>query len=129
MAGLKTLMARRRLTTPLGYLVRRALFGLPTNNLNRMLSGIPSVLNSRPGLFKGDSGDPRAPIKSDLQVAFGWGCSRSRDFATHIVSSVKRAQAAFLLTLVEEVMAGPVPVLRPAVEHFVPASLWEDWEA
>lgn len=113
----------------LSYLVRRALTGLPTNNLNRMLSPIPTVLAGRA------DGVPVAAALAEAlsRPAYRW--PTDSDVLESVAGqplylSIKRSQTKFILATVERLLSGP-EAAQPeelTVEHLLPQSLPQAWE-
>lgn len=121
--------AERALEVLIGYLVRRSLAGIPTNNLNRMLSSVPSYLESNSGpvdyLLSKILSRPGYRWPSDADVLDGVQ-------TTPIYATTKRAQSKFILAAVERHMEPKETVGfdKLSVEHVMPQTinaLWIDY--
>lgn len=113
----------------LGYLVRRSLAGIPTNNLNRMLSSVPSYLESETGavdfLLNKILSRPGYRWPSNADVLDGVE-------TTPIYTTTKRSQSKFILAAVERYMEPKETVAfdKLSVEHVMPQTinaLWIDY--
>jgi hypothetical protein len=111
----------------LGYLVRRALVGLATNNLNRMLSPIPSYLAAhveRVGL-------KRAMREALSRPGYQWPTDRDVSAGAPlqpVFFSIKRNQTRFILRSVEHYLSGRRSYDgRLSIMHVMPSSLTVPW--
>ncbi|WP_106814508.1 DUF262 domain-containing protein [Microbacterium timonense] len=112
--------------TLLGYLLRRALAGIPTNLLNRLLTPIPSRLAQSAG------SDVHRTIKSIL-VQKGYYWPSDRDVLNAVLTqslfiSAKR-QVPFILELIEESMGDGQAVDGEffSAVHVMPQPLSVEW--
>lgn len=108
----------------LSFLVRRGLCAIPTNNLNRILSGIPS------GLAAG----PVAPQLADelLRGSKYWptdGEVLDRGASSPIYHTLQSAQVRFILAEINDRLMPAEPVERDdlTVEHIMPQTLTQEW--
>lgn len=108
----------------LSFLVRRGLCGIPTNNLNRILSAIPSSLSPGPvaaqlanELLRGNKYWP-----SDGEV-------KDRGMTSPIYHTLRPAQVRFILGEINDFLMPSEQVVRDGltVEHIMPQTLTEPW--
>ena len=116
------------LRTLLGYLVRRAMLGLSTNNLNRLLSPVPTMLANR------EPSVDAATALRDILMRPGYRWPTDADVLNGVGSqplylSIKRSQTHFLLQATERLLAGKgvVDMEGLAIEHVMPQSLSVEW--
>lgn len=108
----------------LSFLVRRGLCAIPTNNLNRILSGIPSAL---------DKGHVAHQIASELiRGSKYWptdGEVLERGMTSPIYHTLQPAQVRFILAEMNDHLLPSEMVRRDelTVEHIMPQTLTEAW--
>lgn len=112
--------------TTLGFLVRRALAGIPTNNLNRLLTPIPGQLDNDPShastILRQSLSRKGSYWPSDRDV-------REQLPSRPIYVSIKRNQVMFLLKNLERQLE-PREVVQTeglTIEHVMPSSLPPVW--
>lgn len=112
----------------LGYLGRRALAGVPTNLLNRILTPVASRLQNRP------KDKPVVEELRDILSAQGSYWPPNAEVLGAVAHqpvfvSAKR-QIKFILTEVERAISGQVHVDagQLVVEHLMPQTLTDEWE-
>ncbi len=117
--------AAQALGSILSFMIRRALCGVPTNNLNRIFSGLPSGIDR--------SVDVARAVSSYLAVGQRYWPSdtevRQKIATTPIFISAKSAQVQFLLARIERYLQPDEPVDTDslAIEHIMPFILTDEW--
>ncbi|TQL01529.1 DUF262 domain-containing protein [Cellulomonas sp. SLBN-39] len=108
----------------LSFMVRRAICAIPTNNLNRILTGIPPLLND----------GPLAPQLARLLAADQryWPTDeevRERAISTPLYATAQTTQVKFILERIEWATAGSelVDTRDLQVEHVMPQRISDDW--
>ncbi|WP_083230184.1 DUF262 domain-containing protein [Curtobacterium sp. UCD-KPL2560] len=112
--------------TLLGYLIRRALAGVPTNLLNRLLTPLPARLDADEGR------SPSSALREILsQKGYYWPRNSEVEAAIPsqpILASARR-QVRFLLEEAEEIAQGSSPEMDAAarVTRIMPEELSSSW--
>ncbi|GAB2774440.1 DUF262 domain-containing protein [Terrabacter koreensis] len=118
--------ATKTLRYLLSFLVRRGLCGIPTNNLNRILSGIPAVLKRGPvaeqlahELLRGNKYWP-----TDKEVL-------DRGLTSPLYHTLQAGQVRFLLAEMNDKLMPSESVSRQdlTVEHIMPQTLTDAWKS
>ncbi|MGL5829478.1 MAG: DUF262 domain-containing protein [Angustibacter sp.] len=110
----------------LSFLVRRGLCAIPTNNLNRILSAIPSSL---------DSGPVAEQLSKELlRGSKYWPTDREvldRGLSSPIYHTLQASQVRFLLGELNDFLLPAETVVRDelTVEHIMPQVLTESWRS
>lgn len=109
----------------LSYVVRRGLAGIPTNNLNRILSGIPRNL--------ADTSEVAASLEKELSAGSRYWPTDAelmdRGRTSAIALTLQPHQIAYILGKIEEHLS-PREHVEPAnlqVEHLMPRVLTPEW--
>lgn len=117
--------ATQALKLVLSYLVRRGLAGIPSNNLNRILSSIPNAIPDTP--------DVAAAVSREL-MSSGKYWPRDREVAERAVSTpiyltLQPRQVKFVLAELNDAERSTEPVKRTdlTVEHIMPRELTAQW--
>lgn len=116
----------RALRHVLSYLVRRSLSGVPTNNLNRILSALPSSLNEDEPIdlqISGALGQGQKYWPTDGEVA-------ERILSTPLYLTSKPTQIAYILRRIDASLnpKEPVSAAELTVEHLQPQKLDAAWK-
>lgn len=113
------------LRSVLSYLVRRGLSGIPTNNLNRILSAIPKSLAS--------SNEIRATLENELTVASRYWPTDAelieRGRTSAIALTLQPHQVEYILESIEDSMHNEnfEPLSDAQTVYLMPKSLSDDW--
>lgn len=117
--------ATRALKLVLSYLVRRGLAGIPSNNLNRILSSIPNAVT--------DAADVATAVSREL-MSSGKYWPRDREVAERAISTpiyltLQPRQVKFVLAELNDAELSTEPVRREelTVEHIMPRELTDNW--
>lgn len=117
--------AAQALRLVLSYLVRRGLAGIPSNNLNRILSSIPNAV--------AEEGDIASAVSRELMSGGKyWPRDREvveRAITTPIYLTLQPRQVRFVLAELNdaELMNEPVGREELTVEHIMPRELTAEW--
>lgn len=121
-----TAEAVRALDLLVGFLVRRALAGVPTNNLNRLFSALPSAM---------ESSDSISDLLTNTFVRPGYRWPTDAELmngveGTALYLTTKKSQSKFILSRMEEYLEPKEPVEfdELTIEHVLPQTLTDDWE-
>jgi len=111
----------------LGYLIRRALVGIPTNTLNRLITPLPSRLAARRG--QGRMQDELAALLSAQGYYWPTNNEVLKAVITQPIYVSARRQVHFLLSEAERLMSTKELALtsRMTIDHVMPQELSDDW--